>query len=127
MRKLESATDVIIFQGLAMALFESLRKTDKIIVADIYDPMHLEQLEQGREQGPEQWSKQVSDATDVLNEQLARGDFFLCASDRQRHFYLGQLAALGRVNPANYADDPDLTGLIDVVPFGLNRWLPVRS
>jgi len=124
MRKLESATDVIVFQGLAMALFDSLRKSDKIIVADIYDPMHLEQLEQGREQGAEQWKKQVSDATDVLNEQLARGDYFLCASERQRHFYLGQLAALGRVNPANYADDPDLTGLIDVVPFGLKESFP---
>jgi hypothetical protein len=127
MRKFESASDVIIFQGLAMALFESLRKTNKIIVADIYDPMHLEQLEQGREQGPEQWNKQVSDATNVLNEQLARGDYFLCASDRQRHFYLGQLAALGRVNPANYADDPDLTGLIDVVPFGLNPVFPAAT
>jgi hypothetical protein len=124
MRKLESASDVIVFQGLAMALFDSLRKTNKIIVADIYDPMHLEQLEQGREQGAQQWTKQVSDATDVLNEQLSRGDFFLCASERQRHFYLGQLAALGRVNPANYAADPDLTSLIEVVPFGLNPAFP---
>lgn len=127
MRKLETICDVIVFQGLAMALFESLRKTDKIIVADIYDPMHLEQLEQGREQGAQQWNKQVSDATDVLNEQLARGDFFLCASERQRHFYLGQLAALGRVNPANYASDPDLTSLIDVVPFGLNPIFPAAT
>ena len=127
MRKLESVCDVIVFQGLAMALFESLRKTDKVIVADVYDPMHLEQLEQGREQGSEQWRKQVGDATDVLNEQLARGDFFLCASERQRHFYLGQLAALGRVNPANYADNPDLTGLIDVVPFGLQGVFPPAS
>jgi len=127
MRKLEQVSDVIVFQGLAMALFESLRKTDKIIVADIYDPMHLEQLEQGREHGTEQWKKQVGDATEVLNEQLARGDFFLCASERQRHFYLGQLAALGRVNPANYADDPDLKGLLDVVPFGLNEVFPAAT
>jgi GT2 family glycosyltransferase/glycosyltransferase involved in cell wall biosynthesis len=124
MGKLEKMTDVIVFQGLAMALFDSLRTSDKIIVADVYDPMHLEQLEQGRELGAAQWNKQVSDATDVLNEQLARGDFFLCASERQRHFYLGQLAALGRVNPANYAEDPDLTHLIDVVPFGLNEVFP---
>jgi hypothetical protein len=127
MRKLEQASDVIVFQGLAMALFDSLRKTGKIIVADIYDPMHLEQLEQGREQGSEQWKRQVSDATDVLNEQLARGDFFLCASERQRHFYLGQLAALGRVNPANYETDPDLTNLIAVVPFGLNKVFPPQT
>ncbi|MBN9632906.1 MAG: glycosyltransferase [Actinobacteria bacterium] len=124
MANLEREHDVIVFQGLAMALFDSLRKTDKIVVADIYDPMHLEQLEQGRDLGAVQWSKQVDDATDVLNEQLMRGDFFLCASERQRHFYLGQLAALGRINPANYDDDPDLDRLIAVVPFGMSSSSP---
>jgi len=31
-----------------------------------------------------------------------RGDFFLCASEEQRHLWLGQLAAFGRVSPENY-------------------------
>jgi GT2 family glycosyltransferase/glycosyltransferase involved in cell wall biosynthesis len=121
---LEKDSDVIIFQGHAMAMFDALRATKKVVVVDIYDPMHLEQLEQSRELGNAAWTKQVQDATDVLNEQLARGDFFLCASERQRHFYLGQLAALGRINPANYEDDPDLSGLIAVVPFGLDNERP---
>ncbi|MFP7834031.1 glycosyltransferase [Marisediminicola sp. LYQ134] len=120
----EKWADVIIFQGHAMAVFSALRSTSKIVVVDIYDPMHLEQLEQGRELPAATWAKQVDDATDVLNEQLARGDFFLCASERQRHFYLGQLAALGRINPANYADDPDLDGLIAVAPFGMTSTPP---
>ncbi|GAB2552390.1 glycosyltransferase [Leucobacter ruminantium] len=123
----EDWADVIIFQGLAMALFPSIRKTQKVLVVDIYDPMHLEQLEQGRPQGEEAWTRATADATTVLNEQLARGDYFLCASERQRHFYLGQLAALGRINPANYADDPDLTGLISVVPFGLEAEPPAHE
>ncbi|TFD69373.1 glycosyltransferase [Cryobacterium ruanii] len=127
MAKLEAWTDVIVFQGLAMALFESLRSSTKIIVADVYDPMHLEQLEQGRELPAEQWNRQVLDATEVLNAQLSRGDFFLCASERQRHFYLGQLAALGRINPANYENDPDLENLIAVVPFGLSSTPPEHS
>jgi len=115
----ESWADMIVFQGHAMAVFDGLRRSDKVLVVDIYDPMHLEQLEQGRELGDPQWTKQVADATEILNEQLARGDFFLCASERQRHFYLGQLAALGRITPATYRGDPDLRGLIDTVPFGL--------
>lgn len=127
MARHEDWADVIIFQGLAMALFPAIRKTQKILVVDIYDPMHLEQLEQGRPQGEEAWTRATADATAVLNEQLARGDYFLCASERQRHFYLGQLAALGRVNPANYADDPDLTGLISVVPFGLEHVAPAHE
>jgi len=122
--KVEDWADVIIFQGHAMAVFESLRSTKKIVVVDIYDPLHLEQLEQGRELPMPMWEKQVSDATDVLNEQLRRGDFFLCASERQKHFYLGQLAALGRINPATYTDDPDLDGLLAVVPFGLSSEPP---
>ncbi|TFD82680.1 glycosyltransferase [Cryobacterium fucosi] len=126
MGKLEQWADVIVFQGLAMALFDALRKTKKIVVVDIYDPMHLEQLEQGRDLPSAQWGQQVLDATEVLNEQLSRGDFFLCASERQRHFYLGQLAALGRINPANYANDPDLEHLIAVVPFGLSDTPPVH-
>jgi GT2 family glycosyltransferase/glycosyltransferase involved in cell wall biosynthesis len=122
--RLEKTADIIIFQGHAMAVFDSLRRTSKIVVVDIYDPMHLEQLEQGRDLPAATWTKQVTDATDVLNEQLLRGDFFLCASERQKHFYLGQLAALGRINPATYDGDPDLDGLIAVAPFGLSDVAP---
>jgi glycosyltransferase involved in cell wall biosynthesis len=117
--KFERWADVIIFQGHAMAVFASLRESNKILVADIYDPMHLEQLEQGRNLPAAQWRDQVASATEVLNEQLARGDFFLCASERQRMFWLGQLAALGRISPETYLGDPDLERLIAVVPFGL--------
>lgn len=122
--KHEQWADVIVFQGHAMAVFRALRSSRKILVVDIYDPMHLEQLEQGRELPPDQWSRQVREATEVLNEQLERGDFFLCASERQRMFWLGQLAALGRVNTENYDSDPDLRGLIDVAPFGLSAQQP---
>ena len=122
--KLEADADVIIFQGHAMAVFDSLRTSRKILVVDLYDPMHLEQLEQGRQLPAGQWNKQVSDATDVLNQQMERGDFFLCASDRQRLFWLGQLASLGRINPDTYRGDPDLEGLLNVVPFGLSSTPP---
>jgi hypothetical protein len=127
MRALERAADVIIFQGHAMAAFDTLRRSTKVMVVDLYDPMHLEQLEQGRELPTIQWEKQVSDATEVLNEQMLRGDFFLCASERQRMFWLGQLASLGRINPANYLGDPDLERLIAVVPFGLSSDSPVHA
>ena len=49
-----------------------------------------------------------------------RGDFFICASDKQRDFWLGQLAALGRINPATYDDSPSLVQLITLVPFGVS-------
>ena len=115
----ESFADVIIFQGHAMELFPSLRSSKKYRIADLYDPMHLEQLEQARHLPLEQWDQQVADASRTIESQLALGDYFLCASERQRHFYLGQLTTLGRVTPLGYADDPHLERLLGVVPFGL--------
>jgi len=123
----ERWADVIIFQGHALEYFVALERTSKILIADIYDPMNLEQLEQARELPAEVWADRVEGATAVLNQQLARADFFVCASERQRLFYLGQLSAMGRLNPANYAGDPDFRGLIDVVPFGLPRVVPERD
>ena len=57
--------------------------------------------------------------------QLAVGDGFLCASDRQRDHWLGALSVLGRVSPETYARDPSLGSLVAVVPFGLDRAKPV--
>ncbi|MFB2599295.1 glycosyltransferase [Herbiconiux sp. P17] len=124
MRVHEQWADVIFFQGYALHHFTTLQNSQKIVVADIYDPMHLEQLEQGREFGTERWTNIVRSATEVLNAQLARADFFLCASERQRLFWLGQLAALGRINPANYAADDSLDELISIAPFGLDSTPP---
>lgn len=120
----EAWADVIVFQGHAMEIFSALEKSKKIVVADIYDPMHLEQLEQSRELPQQIWEERVGHATAVLNQQLERADFLICASDRQRLFYLGQLAALGRLNPQTYQSDPHLTDLISVIPFGLERDFP---
>ncbi len=50
---------------------------------------------------------------------LARADFFLCASAEQRLFYAGALYASGRIGSENFPDDPALTRLLAVVPFGV--------
>jgi glycosyltransferase involved in cell wall biosynthesis len=125
--QLEAWAQVIIFQGDSMAIFKGLRRTSKIVVADVYDPMHLEHLEQSRELTPEGWARRVSDATWILNEQLARGDFFLCASERQRFLYIGQLGALGRINPKTYEADPNLANLLAVAPFGISEIPPEHT
>ena len=123
----EAWADVIIFQGHALDLFDTLRRSTKRLVVDIYDPMHIEQLEQSKHLPDEQWTAQVEDATASITHQLQRGDYFLCASERQRHFYLGQLTTLGRVTPESYRDDPHLERLIGVVPFGIPDHDPVHD
>ena len=125
-RQLEAWCDVLVFQGFFAHMHPLVLRSDKVLVVDVYDPLHLEQLEEARQQERPGWIQTVHVATAVLNEQLLRGDFFLCASERQRDFWLGQLAGLGRLNPVAYEDDETLRSLIDVVPFGLPDAPPVK-
>ncbi|MDQ6725222.1 MAG: glycosyltransferase [Actinomycetota bacterium] len=127
MKALEKWCDVVIFMGLILSTFRWLADSRKVLVADIYNPFHLEQLEQSKDQGAEGRARTVSDCTTALNDQLSRGDFFLCASDKQRDFWLGQLSAVGRLNPKNYDADETMGSLIAVVPFGVPDDPPVHS
>jgi GT2 family glycosyltransferase/glycosyltransferase involved in cell wall biosynthesis len=127
MRGLERWCDIFIFQGLILSMFRWLVDSDKILVADIYNPFHLEQLEQAKDQGAAGRARTVSDCTTALNDQLTRGDFFLCASEKQRDFWLGQLSAVGRLNPKNYDADETMEKLIAVAPFGVSDQPPVHT
>ncbi|MGH3905341.1 MAG: glycosyltransferase, partial [Pseudonocardiaceae bacterium] len=118
---------LVVLQGHVLEHIPSLKTSNHIVVADIYDPMHLEQLEQGRDLDDEKRAHVVQGATGVLSTQLLRGDFFLCASERQRHFWLGHLAAIGRLSPTVYDADPTTRSLLAVAPFGLSGKPPQRT
>lgn len=90
------------------------------VAIDLYDPWLIENFAYVETLGLDPYRN--DHATWVL--QMSRGDFFLCSSEEQRTFYLGFLAALGRVNPERLAEDPDLAGLIAPVPFGVPDELP---
>lgn len=119
--------DVLIVQGFATFHCRKLLRRDKVVVVDLYDPLHFEQLEQLRDARPAQRQATIDLTTRVLNEQCARGDFFVCASETQRSLWLGTLAAMGRVNPASYDADVTLRTLIDVAPFGLPDAPPAQA
>jgi glycosyltransferase involved in cell wall biosynthesis len=93
----------------------------------VYVPSHLEQLERARDEAEAEYGRAVRTTAAVLNEQLLRGDYFMCASEKQRDFWLGHLASLGRVNRRTYDGDEGLRSLIDVVPFGIDDSPPVRN
>ncbi|MDQ0377302.1 glycosyltransferase [Amycolatopsis thermophila] len=121
--------DVVILQGHVLEMAPALKARDssKIVVCDLYDPMHLELLEQGKSAPDDRRAADLAGVTRVLDAQLLRGDFFLCASERQRLFWLGHLAALGRLSPRLYDADPTTQSLLAVVPFGLSPEPPVRT
>ena len=119
--------DVLVFQGYTLSTFPWIRGTGKIIVADIYDPMHLEYLEQGKDDSPRKRSKMTEYISEVLNVQLELADFMLCASEKQRDFWLGQLSAVSRINPLVYDRDPSLRSLLDIAPFGISNTPAVQT
>ena len=118
-RELEAWCDVLFFQGNALQDVPFLQTSSKVVVVDLYDPFHLEQLERSRADGPDRRRRTLDNAIAQANQQCLRGDFLVCASEKQRDFWLGHLAALGRLNPVSYDDDRTLRSLVDVVPFGI--------
>lgn len=112
--------DVIVTGGLLLAQVPALAGLGKYLVLDLYAPLLLEDLEHLRGQGGigrylyAEHHRQVG-------WMMRQADFFLCASDRQRDYYLGRLCALGRLAPGA----PPVDRLIGIVPFGLQATPPV--
>jgi len=122
----ERWADVIIVQGTSFRVFPSIARTQKVVVADLYDPFQLEQLEMNKYAPPAEWADEVTKAVSLLNEQLARADCFLCASEAQRDLWLGGLSSMGRLNPTTYVADPTFGSLLRLVPFGVSDEPPVQ-
>ncbi|HEV2719338.1 MAG TPA: glycosyltransferase [Thermoanaerobaculia bacterium] len=112
--RVSGASDVAVVQGhVANDFFAHARPIPTVI--DLYDPFIIENLHYFAERGGEVFAHDHA----TLMTSLARGDFFLCASAAQRHFYLGALLAAGRVNPLAFESDPTLQSLIAIAPFGV--------
>ncbi len=119
--RLLGSSDALVVQGDLTRAYPQLLDADVPLAVDLYDPMNLEALE--HPDAP----RLVPHVVGLLLEQLERGDFFVCASERQRDYWLGMLAAAGRVTAERYAEDPDLRLLLDIAPFGTPAEPPVRT
>ena len=115
--RLAQASDVVIIQGYTLRRFPMLAGVPSVLVVDLYDPWLFENIElHGEGHGADMALRQD---VSVLNELIDAGDFFICASERQRDYWLGMLSARSALDSSTYAADPTLRNLIDVVPFGL--------
>ncbi len=124
LRPLAEASDIILLSGFTIYHHPFLRESTAYIVVDLYDPMILENLERFSHLSLNERRGLHDVAVRTFNDLFARGDFFICASEKQRDYWLGALTAANRVNPTVYAEDPTLQQLIAVVPFGLPAELP---
>lgn len=108
--------DVAVVQGhAANDLFAHSRGIPAVV--DLYDPFIIENLHYYPERGAEVFTH---DHATLMNS-LVHGDFFLCASEAQRLFYLGLMLGTGRLNPALFDEDPRLSSLIAIAPFGVQQ------
>lgn len=126
-RHLASQAEIIIFQGYSLLRYPVIGELNKILVVDLYDPYYLEGLELFCREDDERARLIARDNLASLNQQLLAGDFFICASERQRDFWLGMLTSLGRISPDGYRSDPTFRSLIDVAPFGSEADPPVHQ
>lgn len=126
-RQLLEECDIVLCSGMTFSKFKCIRNSDKYIIMDIYDPYNLATLAEYSGETIDRQLDVYKSVHFIANELLYYGDFYICASERQRDFWLGMLAALNRVNPYSYNQDPALRKLIDVVPFGLPSNKPVHT
>ncbi|MCG9479962.1 MAG: glycosyltransferase, partial [Actinomycetia bacterium] len=120
-------TDIILTGGTTFSRYGCIKKSDKYLIMDIYDPYNLAVLAEYKNEPIEKRLSVHKLVHYNLNEQFYYGDFFVCASERQRDFWLGMAAALNRVNPYTYNQDPTLKKMMDVVPFGLPSEKPMHT
>jgi len=111
--------DIVIAIGYLVRNYPIIRKLARYLVMDIYGPFILETLHMYGELDVRQRVNIHQYGLDVVLEQLEVADFMMCASERQRDYWLGALTMANRINPYTWAADPTLRSLVDVVPFGL--------
>jgi glycosyltransferase involved in cell wall biosynthesis len=123
--ELAEAADTIFLQANVLKPFPFLAEMNRYLIVDLYDPYLFAVLVQYKDDAVQ------ADASyrlmhQVLEKHMLAADLTLCASERQRDYWIGRFCALGRINPAMYRFDPSLRKLIDVAPFGLPTIAPQK-
>jgi hypothetical protein len=119
LRSYLAAADAVLVMGSLLTKLPPLQDLGKPTIVDLYDPFELEKLAQSGSVEEQHHGRLDRESEVSLALQARVGDFYICASERQRDFWLGALLANQRVNTHTYAQDPTLRALIDVVPFGM--------
>jgi len=117
--------EVVVVGGHVLEGHPQLARIRQPLVVDLSDPTLLENMELFRAAPAEQRGQQYQHDRQLLQQQLAAGDFFVCATERQRDLYLGALLLHGRTAPFLSDGDPQLRGLLDVVSSGVPDEPPV--
>lgn len=127
LEQLSREVEVIVIQGSALHHYPFLKSRNRMMVIDLYDPFHLENLQLHSRFPIEEAYYRTDFDRKLINDLLETGDYFICASERQRDFWLGALGSIGRLSPDTYRNDPTFSSLIGIVPFGIDPVRPVHT
>ena len=121
--------DAVIAQRLPGSAAQQLAGASTRVVYDLYTPTLPETLASLATHDVPSRARLLLGEVEVLAERLAlaTGDAFICASERQRDYWIGALGALGRLNLETYQRDRTFRNVIDVVPFGVPEGRPERD
>jgi glycosyltransferase involved in cell wall biosynthesis len=97
------------------------------LVIDGYDPLLVEWLAMLPDGDASQHDGAWAYRMETLLPQYLAGDYYICASERQRYWWLGKLEVAGRLNAHTFMRDPSLRNLIDIVPYGLPETPPRQT
>jgi glycosyltransferase involved in cell wall biosynthesis len=116
--------DVVVAQRLPGQLLRHLARLPARYVADLYNPLPLEALEAAADAPVAHARRSQRQAGRATLSQIAAADFVICASDRQRDFWLGAMAVNGLIDVDSYRRDSSYRACVDVVPFGVSERAP---
>jgi len=109
--------------------YPRLKGIEGVLIADLYCPVLLEYHQSSDGVVSEVRALRAVFLARLITEQLTFADHFICASEKQRDFWLGGLASVGRINGQRWPEaiHADLDELISLVPFGLPNQPPEKD
>ena len=124
LRSLIEAASVILTPPQGAEVTAWLRRSNAVLIYDLYDPSVLEAFETHADLSPARQRLWSMIAVDQLLDALHLGNRFICATERQRDLWIGAMVASRLLTPRTYEADPSLRSVIEVVPFGVSEHSP---
>lgn len=122
--RLIDGCDLLFAPPLPPRLLGGVRPPPRPWIVDLLNPEPFEGLEYHKNRGRLERRALEVVRIDRISCSLRSGSAFVCAGERQRDMWLGYLAACRRLDTDLYGDDPELHGLISLVPSGVDETPP---
>lgn len=116
--------EIIIVHPTILWFLPMLKSVEKPLIIDVYNVWPIEALEANKSLSLTERVTAHQFSLEILGDLLTRGDYFLCAGERQKDYWLGMLHYAGRVEPQLYANDPLAESLLGIVPNGIPHKAP---